>query len=215
MKSKLILLFSLVWFGIQAQETTQANTGHLNKGHFSFGISSNGLGFVSSSSKSSDNQGYYSNNSHKSTNFILGFDAGYLVTDQLQVGLYTDLNLVSSNSNTTTKHFGIGPKANYYFKSASDLVPFVSVSGGYYTEENYMFLRKGYDWNLGAGASYFLNKYIALQAVLQYQNKIYDESYPNALVIPNSGNDSTYGLPDKTGLHTSQLNFNIGFSIFF
>ncbi len=215
MKSKLILLFSLVWFGLLAQETEQTNTGYLNKGHFSFGISSNGLGFVSSTSKSSDNQGYYSNNSQKSTVFILGFDAGYFVNDHLQVGLFTDLNLVSAYSNTTTKHFGIGPKVNYYFKSGSDLVPFVSVSGGYYMAENYLFTRKGYDWNLGAGGSYFLNKYIALQALLQYQNKIYDESYPNILVMPNSGNDSTFGLPEKSGLHTSQLNFNIGFSIFF
>ena len=212
MKSKLILLFSLVWFGIQAQETTQVNTGHLNKGHFSFGISSNGLGFVSSSSKSSDNQGYYSNNSLKSTVFILGFDAGYLATDQLQVGLFADLNLVSSNSNTTIKHFGIGPKANYYFKSASDLVPFVSVSGGYFKEENYFFTRKGYDWNLGAGVSYFLNNYIAVQSVLQYQNKTYDENF--LLFYESDANDPNY-LSAKTGLNTSQLNFNIGFSIFF
>ena len=214
MKSKLILLFSLLWFGMKAQETTQTNTGHLNKGHFSFGISSNGLGFVSSNSKSSDNQGYYANNSYKSTVFMLGFDAGYLVTDQLQVGLFTDLNLVSSNSNTTTKHFSVGPKINYYFKSASDLVPFVSISGGYYKEENYFFTRKGYDWNLGAGGSYFLNNYIAVQAVLQYQNKTYDENFH--LVYEPYANDPNYNnLFEKTGLHTSQLNFNIGFSIFF
>jgi len=211
MKFKLFLVFSFLWFGLQAQETKFASTTYLYKGRFNFGISSNGLGFVRSSSKSSNSQsGYYNEHTSKSSVFILGFNAGYLVTEHLQVGLFSDLNLVSAFSNTTTKHFGIGPKINYYFKTKSDISPFVSVSGGYFLEENYWFTKKGYDWGLGAGLSYFLNKYIAIQGLLQYQKKHYEVSYPNLLDIID---DPAFDI--KKNFFTSQLNFNFGFSVFF
>jgi len=212
MKSKLLLLFSMLWLGVQAQDTPQANTGHLDKGHFSFGISSNGLGFVSSKTTHSGNQNYYQDNSKNYSVFILGFDAGYLVTNQFQVGLFTDLNMLSVNSSSKTKHFGIGPKFNYYFKSGSDLVPFASVSGGHFSEDSVFFKRKGYTWDIGAGLSYFLNDYIALQALLQYQNKTFDQSY--IYICGTPGFDPNFS-GNQTGLKTSQLNFNIGFSIFF
>ncbi len=208
MKLRLLLLFFLVTMGIQAQEPTQNDSGFIRKGHFNFGISSNGLGYVKTNVTVTDDSNISQDNSYDYATYILGFDAGYLISDQIQIGLFTNLNVISNDSDTTTKYFGIGPKVNYYFKSNTELVPFISTSGGYFYEETNLYSREGYTWDLGAGLSYFLNKHIAFQALLQYQYKTYD-FYSKLYYVVDPNN-----VPETPGYNTSQINFNIGFSIF-
>ena len=202
MKLKLLLLFSLAFLGVAAQETSSTNFSNLDKGHISFGLSSNSLGMSRSSLSWGSNS-----STTKMTTINLGFDAGYFVMKSLQVGIYSGIDLSNYKDVSNMKHFGFGTKINYYFTSGSQFAPFVSVSGGYIRDNFFGFETNGYAWRLGPGLSYFANKNIAIQALLQYEAKSFDISTI----------DDRYADPsiDITKHFTmALLNINFGFSIF-
>ena len=201
MKLKLLLLLSFVFFGVTAQETAPTNFTNLDKGHFSFGMRSNSLGI------SRTTQSIGSTRSSKKTTINLGFDAGYFVMKSLQVGIYSDMDLSNYKDVNNMKHFGFGTKINYYFTSGSKFAPFVSVSGGYLREKFFGFDANGYAWRLGPGLSYFVNKNIAIQALLQYEAKSFDIS-----IIDDRYADPSIGINRHYTM--ALLNLNFGFSIF-
>ncbi len=204
MKLKLLLLLCWFWSGTYAQESNR-KTGHINKGHFVLGINSNGLGFIKSNNKTSTDRSI----SYTSSELFLRLDAGYFIYNHLQFSICTNLNLVKNNSIAAINHFGIGPKINYYFKSASNLLPFAAVSGEYFNDNSHFFEKEGYSWEIGGGISFFLNNCIAIQTMLQYQNKTFNINFQDRPYYDDSG------FYKKSNINTSQLNFNIGFSVFF
>jgi len=152
--------------------------GQLTKGNFFLFASSNmSLG----SDKSSNYQGTVSTETGKVSSFYLYPGAGYLLTDNLVVGLNLQLQASGtrhSSSDARSSFFSVslGPFARYYFLAQNKLRPMAQINFGVgtfsskYTNAGTTVKYPGslFNFAAGVGASYFIAENVAVDCLLNY-----------------------------------------------
>jgi hypothetical protein len=122
------------------------------------------LGFTSQSSSG-----------NTASSLTLAPSAGYFVSENTAMGLTVALNS-SSGGGTTTTIFAVGPFVRYYFaeigKKAKLMAQadFATGSGKQTTSGGSSSSATTTGWGISAGPAFFLNKNVALEAVLRYNS---------------------------------------------
>lgn len=109
---------------------------------------------------------------------------GYFVIDNLNIGIMLPITYQSQEydeEDRSVLSLAIAPYVQYYFLE-DNFKPFIYGSLGVGTssiESSTFYGNNGADANmflyeLGAGCSYFINRYVAIEAALGYHNETYD-----------------------------------------
>ena len=152
--------------------------GQLLKGSF-FLIASSNMSI--STDKMSDYQGSVSTETGKNTGFYLYPGAGYLLLDNLVVGLNVGVSAygtrhTGSDTRTSSFRLSAGPFARFYFLEQNKLRPMAQINFGVgtnkskYTSTSSTYDSKGglFEFAAGVGASYFIAENVAFDCLLNY-----------------------------------------------
>ncbi len=104
---------------------------------------------------------------------------GYFLFPNFSLGASFQYNR-TSNSNSSTTNWGIGPSFRYYFNS-KNIIPFLSL-GYLYAESKISFnnlTTTGHSFIFSGGLDYFITKNVAMETVVSYSinNKRLSDSY--------------------------------------
>lgn len=192
---KKVLLFGAVaLFGTMSAQT--------EKGSWVIGGSTT-LGFNNVSTKYSEgNQSY---KDPKVSTFTITPSVGYFVVDKFAVGLdlgYTSITSKDEDYKVSVSTTSIIPTGTYYFRNASNLIPYLGAGVGYSsvkeTEDRESYTVDGLSWKAKGGLIYLVNQNIGVDLGLgfnQFVNKETEDDYEYKTTI------STFGV-------------NVGFTIF-
>ena len=175
------------------------------KGNWTFGGSST-FSFNSNTQKS-EFDGDELEGETKISNINFSADAGYFVIDNLSVGLEF---MVSSSKETyeesgdesefKSSSFAVLPQATYFFRSDSDIAPFVGAKVGYMYAGGEEDINKysGLAFGANAGLAYFINSNVSIDLMVEYLNASLSNKEESDFVQKNSA-----------------IGAGIGFSIYF
>ncbi len=178
-----------------AQEAPNNVPDNLSKGHFLIGLSSTNFNIqyiLDSDEPGQKGESFFSGDLSAlyltSKNFGVGAFIGYRYNDFLELNHDKRYYLV------------IGPQLRVYFNSKGKIVPFFEAGAGYLD-----FLRldaNGFMFNAALGSSFFLNKYVALDAGLNFTHL-----------------NTTYNVPPNNNSPTGSVTTNgfgleLGLSLF-
>ncbi len=116
-------------------------------------------------------------------------DAGYFFLDKLAGGLKINHTIVFTSHDSSNSHseFGISPFLRYYILPVENTINvFAEVSYGWGGINYNDFGVIKQQWSVSAGAAFFLNRHVALEAALMYSH--------TTERIPVNGNPKTLGL---------------------
>ena len=134
----------------------------------------------------STNKTAYQEFTFKSTSFSISPNVGYFIIDKLAVGLSARLAYVIEHNVNTERTdnftYGIGPFVRYYFLEPEKTINvFSEVS--YYFEKANQIDSKLNNFKIKAGAVYFLNSSVGLEASLNYLNQKGNNLTNNAVFL--------------------------------
>lgn len=165
------------------------------------------IGFNNISTKYS--VGNNSNTEPSVSTFTLTPSVGYFVQDKLAVGL--DLGFVSMSQKDGDDKYTVStlsamPTATYYFKSATNLVPYLGAGVGYastkatekYNGNSNSETVDGFAWKAKGGLVYLINQNIGVDVGASYNQF--------------SNKETVMGTDYKTTVGT--FGINLGFSVF-
>jgi hypothetical protein len=114
------------------------------------------------------------NTTSGNSQFTLNPDAGYFFAKNFVAGSEV---LLSFGKSETTKYssFGVGPFARYYFDMKDEKFKLLvqgsfGIASQHYTYPNYKTSTTVTSFFLGGGAAYFINRNVALEGVMGYNN---------------------------------------------
>ncbi|MEC5158140.1 OmpW family outer membrane protein [Chryseobacterium sp. MP_3.2] len=163
------------------------------------------LGFNSVSTKYS--AGNNSESDPKISTFTITPSVGYFVIDKLAVGLdlgYTSISTKDDNENVSVSTTSVLPTATYYFKSASNLIPYLGAGIGYASQKTEYgsedLTLDGFAWKAKGGLVYLINQNVGVDLGLGYNQFV------------NTQDETEFSTEYKTT--TSTLGVNVGFTLF-
>lgn len=178
----------------------------MEKGSWVIGGSTT-IGFNNVSTKYS--AGNNSSTEPSISTFTLTPSVGYFVQDKLAVGL--DLGFVTMSQKDGSDKYTVStlsamPAATYYFKSATNLVPYLGAGVGYastkstekYNGNSYTETVDGFAWKAKGGLVYLINQNIGVDVGASYNQY--------------SNKETVMGTDYKTTVGT--FGVNVGFSVF-
>ena len=134
--------------------------------------------------------------------------AGFFISDRVDIGGrfgagYSDYDDGHGYS------FTLGPAADYHFRPASDIVPFVGGGAGYFRRESEYSggaatsTTTGWYAEVGGGADFFLNSFVSIKLLMQYNHSDGDVKYRDLIVEQDVSSE------------TDNVSMIVGFAFFF
>jgi len=174
MKKYIIFLLLFSGFNLMAQKTENSYPENIRQGKFLIGLGTNNLNLNIPMEKNQD------------TNTSINIDAMYFVRDGLALGVFSSYN--SSFNFDTRPYFIIGPQARFYLSKNGPFVPYLEITGGYFTYTGKYYgdytLPNAILFSSALGGSFLINKNVSLDAGLQYMHMIFN----------SDSSTDTYGL---------------------
>ncbi|TVZ52545.1 outer membrane protein [Dokdonia sp. Hel_I_53] len=217
-KIKALCLF-LFTISLSAQESGSGeNT--TRKGRLLLGASTNGGLNFSKTSYEFEGETF---SERENRSFVLNGSVGYFIIDNLVGGVQLGYSISKNESKTggiesSGSYINLGPFATYYFDLGNNRIrPYVDIAvlfgsiktetSNPYIEPSYNdptiiqdneFKQQSFEWNVGAGAAFFLNDTISINVEAVYSNR--------SIKDPDDESDSKYKF--------SNIGLNGGLSIF-
>ncbi len=176
---KILLVAGLALFGTASAQ--------MEKGSWVIGGSTT-LGFNNVNTKYS--AGSESVSEPAVSTFMVTPSVGYFVQDKVAIGLdlgFTSISQKDGADKYTVSSLSLMPTATYYFKGATNLVPYLGAGIGYasnkstetYDGRTYTDTADGFAWKAKGGLVYLLNQNVGLDLGLGYNQFTHNETENN------------------------------------